>query len=550
MGCSTARLHLSACLAATLLAACSGGGGSDGSNLAATPAPAPAPAPAPSGPTFTAGVFESADQFESQCETPRSGVDIEGNAFPDQQGATIDETFWLRSWTHETYLWNDEVVDRDPTPFTDRLEYFALLKTTEQTPSGEDKDDFHFSEPTEDFVAARNSAPNAGYGFQLIVASNTPPRDYRILYTEPGSPAAELEAGEPKFKRGTRILSIDGVDLIAGDTQSDINTLNAGLFPENSGETHTFEVLDVDGDVRTVSVVSDDIVEQPVNRTQLIDTPSGKVGYILFNTFSPFSSEEQIANAISLLKSDGVTDLVLDLRYNGGGLLAVASQLAYMVAGDAQTSGKTFELLQFNDDAGSQNPVTGEFNEPVPFIDTGLGFSLVNGAPLDSLDLTRLFILSTENTCSASEAVINGLRGIDVEIILIGDVTCGKPYGFYPTDNCGETYYTIQFRGLNEKGFGDYSDGFVPAESSFAFGERVSGCVVADDLSHELGDTDEALLAAALTYRDTGACPPAPATTSSSQIARTSAPGLELRTNARSPTEDILRQNRDMRTPY
>ncbi|MEM8921753.1 MAG: peptidase, partial [Pseudomonadota bacterium] len=179
-----------------------------------------------------------------------------------------------------------------------------------------------------------------------------------------------------------------------------------------------------------------------------------------------------------------------------------------------------------------------------------LGFSLVNGAPLDSLDLTRLFILSTENTCSASEAVINGLRGIDVEIILIGDVTCGKPYGFYPTDNCGETYYTIQFRGLNEKGFGDYSDGFVPAESSFAFGERVPGCVVADDLTHELGDTDEALLAAALTYRETGACPPAPATTSSSQIARASGPGLELRTNARSPTEDFLRQNRDMRTPY
>ena len=207
------------------------------------------------------------------------------------------------------------------------------------------------------------------------------------------------------------------------------------------------------------------------------------------------------------MKTAGVSDLVLDLRYNGGGLLAVAAQLGYMIAGDAATQNKIFEQLQFNNGVSNFNPVTGGANNPVPFIDTGVGFSLDTSVQLDSLELDRVFILSTGGTCSASEAVINALRGIDIEVILIGDITCGKPYGFYPTDNCGTTFFTIQFRGVNNKGFGDYSDGFVPQQSNFQFGERLPGCVVTDDYTKELGNPSEGLLSAALAYRATGNCP-------------------------------------------
>jgi hypothetical protein len=98
---------------------------------------------------------------------------------------------------------------------------------------------------------------------------------------------------------------------------------------------------------------------------------------------------------------------------------------------------------------------------------------------------------------------MNGLAGIDVQVIQIGTTTCGKPYGFYPAENCGTTYFAIQFQGVNAKGFGDYSDGFVP-------GQQHAGCVVADDFSHALGDPAEARLAAALYYQANGACPPAP----------------------------------------
>ena len=74
---------------------------------------------------------------------------------------------------------------------------------------------------------------------------------------------------------------------------------------------------------------------------------------------------------------------------------------------------------------------------------------------------------------------------------IIGSTTCGKPYGFYPTDNCGTTYFRIQFRGENAANFGDYTDGFSPANTTANVGTTVPGCSVADDFTHELGDPAE-----------------------------------------------------------
>ena len=112
---------------------------------------------------------------------------------------------------------------------------------------------------------------------------------------------------------------------------------------------------------------------------------------------------------------------------------------------------------------------------------------------------------------------MNGLRGVDIEVIQIGGTTCGKPYGFYPTPNCATTYFTIQFKGVNEKCFGEYSDGFVPSTSPTLTSE-VQGCALTDDLNHALGDPDERLLSAALYYRDNQRCPAVAAS-----VSRTSA---------------------------
>ena len=92
-------------------------------------------------------------------------------------------------------------------------------------------------------------------------------------------------------------------------------------------------------------------------------------------------------------------------------------------------------------------------------------------------------------------------------MIEIGSTTCGKPYGFYPEDNCGTTYFSIQFQGVNDQGFGDYPDGFSPANATGTVGVGVPGCAVADDYGHGLGDPREARLAAALGYLAGQGCP-------------------------------------------
>jgi hypothetical protein len=131
------------------------------------------------------------------------------------------------------------------------------------------------------------------------------------------------------------------------------------------------------------------------------------------------------------------------------------------------------------------------------------------GQALPTLNLSRVFVLTGSNTCSASESVMNSLAGVDVEVIQIGSTTCGKPYGFYGIDNCGTTYFTIQFKGENNKGFGDYTDGFSASNQTGPRGTVVPGCSVADDFTHALGDPAENRLAAALAYRDGVACPAA-----------------------------------------
>ena len=170
--------------------------------------------------------------------------------------------------------------------------------------------------------------------------------------------------------------------------------------------------------------------------------------------------------------------------------------------------------MQFNDKHPSTNPITNEAISPIPFYTTTIGLSsLENNTQLPSLDLTvgslgqnRVFIITGNDTCSASESIINSLIGLDVEVFQIGSVTCGKPYGFYPTDNCGTTYFTVQFKGVNAKGFGDYSEGFSPRNNANNT-NMPAGCVIEDDLHHVLGDINEKRLAAALTFRSTNACP-------------------------------------------
>lgn len=419
----------------------------------------------------------------------RNGIGLASSDSLQGRCNAADEKSFLRSWIDETYLWYQDVralpastldASRSATP----LDYFAVLKSTGTTASGKPKDQFHFTYPTPVWERLSTQGIAWGYGFEVALVARTVPRRAVVAFAEPGTPAASAGIG-----RGAEILEVDGVDIVNG---TDTARINAGLFPTEAG-SHTFRLRDRGASAdRTVTLAAAQIVRDPVQNVRVLPAPNDRVGYLLFNDHVATSEGELVA-AIRQLRDAGVTDLVLDIRYNGGGLLSIASELAYMVAGPGPTAGKTFERLLFND----RNPFDfSDAQSRVGFETTTRGYSTTAGQPLPTLNLSRVYVLASGDTCSASESIVNGLRGAGVTVVHVGGRTCGKPYGFYPEANCGTTYFAIQFQGVNHLGFGDYADGFAPT------------CTVADDFSRDLGDPLEDMLDTALGHRSSGTCTP------------------------------------------
>jgi hypothetical protein len=474
-------------IALSALAACGGGGGGGGQVVG--------PGPNPGGGTFTPGVFAPRANFAGQCSS------------------TFNQKMFLRSWTNELYLWYNEVADEDPNLTPDVIDYFETkLKTLQTTPSGNAKDRFHFDIDTATWVALSQSGQSIGYGAEFVLfGDGRPPRNNAVGYVEPGTPAAT--AG---VTRGMQIVSVNGVDFINDNTQAGVSTLAEAFSPSATGETFNFGFQPAGGGATVnIQLTSADITHTPVLITDTIVQGATKVGYILFNDHIA-TSEAQLIDAITSLKADGVQDLVLDIRYNGGGFLDIANELAFMIAGPTPTTGQIFERLMFNNKNPTRDPISGQLLAPgtsfhTAALDVGDLGDPVPGTPLPHLDLNRVYVITGPNTCSASESIINGLRGVNVQVFLIGSTTCGKPYGFYPQDNCGTTYFSIQFQGVNAMGDGEYPDGFGANNQSGQLSIRLPGCSVADDFTHALGNPSEGRLAATLAFRASGnaTCPAA-----------------------------------------
>ncbi len=453
--------------AVVVMTGCGGGGGED----VGTPGVVTAP------PDPTAGLVPSASVAQ-HCAAPRAS---------DTRGTVADEKAWVRAWIDETYLWYRDVrglpaATLDATRYGSAAAYFKALKSPQTTASGKPRDQFHFIYDTPTWLALSQSGTSFGYGFDVDLIASVPPRQAVVVYTDPNTPASANGV-----MRGAQLLSVDGVDIANG---SNVAALNAGLFPTAAGP-HVFTVRDVGAaNSRSVTLNAAALVSPPVQNVKTLAPANPDVGYMLFNDHLAVSEAPLVA-AINQLKAAGVRDLVLDVRYNGGGYLDIASELAYMIAGPGPTTGKVFEQESYND----KNPFRlTTAQRTTPFFTTGQGFSVASGQALPTLGLSRVFVLAGPGTCSASEAIVNGLRGVGVQVKLIGEPTCGKPYGFYPQDNCNTTYFSIQFQGVNQIGFGDYADGFTP------------DCSASDDYAHALGDPAEGRLAAALYLRANGAC--------------------------------------------
>jgi hypothetical protein len=244
---------------------------------------------------------------------------------------------------------------------------------------------------------------------------------------------------------------------------------------------HSFYIVSNDGSSRQVMMTAAEITKTPVLQSKVLNIDGQNIAYMVFNSHIR-TAEAQLTAAVQNFSEMNIKDLVLDLRYNGGGYLYIADELAAMIGG-AQTTGRTFEQLKYNDKTASTSRDLYTFYR----FDT-------KGQTLPWLNLKRVFVLTGNRTCSASESIINGLAPF-VQVIQIGENTCGKPYGFLQTNNCDLAYFAIRFSGVNALGQGDYIEGLAPQ------------CKVAEDLDHFLGDPAEKNLSTALSYAKNGTCP-------------------------------------------
>lgn len=307
-----------------------------------------------------------------------------------------------------------------------------------------------------------------------------------VRYVLPNSDAAAKNV-----QRGMLFYGINGTPLTATNYKS--------LF---ANSTYTINLADYDSGTITpngqsITLTKSAIGENPVYATNVFTQGSKKIGYLMYNGF--FSGyESQLNNAFGQLKSQNVTDLILDLRYNSGGSIATASRLASMITG--QFAGQLFAKQQWNaklEDYWSQN-------NPNQFL-TNFVTTIGNGSAINSLNLNKIYILTSQSTASASELVINGLKPY-INVVQIGDVTIGKNVGsvtLYDSPTFSKTNvnpnhkYAMQpivLKTVNASGFGDYQTGLVP---NFTFEEILVNL-------GQLGNETEPMLSYALNLISTG----------------------------------------------
>lgn len=322
-----------------------------------------------------------------------------------------------------------------------------------------------------------------GYGFGQQATQS----DIRVLQVYTDSPA--LEAG---LERGDRITQVNGqpvAQMVANGTvasafgAADVGVVSEIVFVKPSGAERSARMVK-----RLVTIPT-------VSLTRVTEVDGRKVGYLFFRNFVR-PSEAALNDAFAALQAAGATELILDLRYNGGGLVDIATQLASLIGG-ARTSGQVMINWTHNDRVG---PL---YNKVTRFLTT----------PEQSLNLQRLVVIATRASASASELIINSLRPY-IPVTVVGDTTYGKPVGQYGFNFCQKVLVPVAFSLKNVNHEGDFFNG-IPAD-----------CSAPDDIGHQLGDPAEASYAEALTVIRTGTCSARAESESRAQRLRVAAPRL------------------------
>ncbi len=360
---------------------------------------------------------------------------------------------------HDSYLWADETPILSEQNISEHKDDEALLKTLMHS-----NDRFSHIMTKADHDDFFEAGISIGFGFYPIYdleAENIMP-----ILVYPDSPADKVG-----LKRGDLIESIDGIKILDFYNSE---TLHKQYFVDDEENlTMTLKLRDQ----RELTFSKEEFSIKTVLHQSIIEQNSTKIGYLVFQSFIG-TSQNELDKSFTNFKEEGITELVLDLRYNGGGYVYIANYLALLIGGN-RVEGTIFNQTQYNEKYS-------KFNEVDYFEKT----------PSNALNLSRVFIITTESSCSASELVINALKSSSnsVEVIQVGSPTCGKPYGMSATEYCDKVILPVQFRSVNGDGDGDYVDGIAPM------------CTSSDDYIRDFGNIDENSLSNALFYIENNQC--------------------------------------------
>ena len=395
------------------------------------------------------------------------------------------------------YLWQADVPDLADDRFANQGELNTFLSATSgpealfqsllykpvsQFPVPQAVD--RFSVLVDDYTYLENLfqgvTTNNGVEYGLRRKESNPSEIYGwVKYIIPGSDAANknIKRGDIFYAvNGTPLDAINYPDLLAAQNY----TLNLADYNEGA----------ITPNGQTVSLTKTQLTENPVLMADVIETGEHKVAYLMYNGFTA-NFDEQLNNAFGTFLAEGATELVLDLRYNGGGSVQTATYLASMITG--QFNGQLFAKQQWN----SKVQAYYEENNPERLVNNFT--NSIGNTTINSLNLSKVYILTTTGTASASELVINGLKPY-INVVQIGDVTIGKNVGsitlydspdFSRNDRNRTHKYAMQplvIKTINKDGFGEYQDGLQPT------------VLLKEDLGNlgQLGDSTEPLLSTAL----------------------------------------------------
>ena len=405
--------------------------------------------------------------------------------------ANLEVQNFIWKGLNQYYLWQTDVANLADNRFANQAALDAFL-TNYKVP--QDLFDAlrvsptidRFSWMVDDYVTLEQSlqgiSKNNGVEFGLSYKPNSTTEVFGyVRYIIPGSDASTKD-----IRRGEIFTAVNGTPLTTTNYQS-------LLFGTN--DNYTLNMADYNGTTfssngKTVQLTKTTLSENPILIKNVITVGTKKIGYLMYNGFyADFDS--QLNAAFGDFKTQGITDLVLDLRYNSGGSVRTATYLASMITG--QFTGKVFAKQQWNTKINSYF----ETNDP-----NGLRnffTDKIGSTPINSVNMSKVYILTTKSSASASELVINGLKP-HINVVQIGDVTTGKNVGsvtlydspdFSATNRNPKHKYAMQpivLKIVNSDGFGDYFNGLTPTHE---LKETISTFGV-------LGDVNEPLLKLAI----------------------------------------------------